>query len=100
MFSEDGAEHVVVSEDHSSFGLGCIERHLKVTHADLMATLQSKFKDDPEFPCCCCERKQVSCVNFSLEKYNTKAWLTLKSHIVLNSDAEKGVRVPLLWTFS
>ena len=55
LFSEDGAEHVVVSEDHSSFGLGRIERHLKVTHADLMATLQSKFKDDPVFPCCCCE---------------------------------------------
>ena len=41
LFSKDGAERVVVSEDHSSFGLGCIERCLKVTPADLMAMLQS-----------------------------------------------------------
>ena len=31
----------------------------------------------------------MSCDNFSLEKYNTDAWLTLKPHIVLNSDAEE-----------
>ena len=36
LFSEDGVEHAVVSEDHSSSGLGCIERDLKVTHADLV----------------------------------------------------------------
>eukprot|EP00731_Ephydatia_muelleri_P036062 Em0197g7a len=46
LFSEDGVEHAVVSEDHSSSGLGCIERDLKVTHADLIAELQSKFNDD------------------------------------------------------
>ena len=44
-------------------------------HADLIATLQSNFKDDPEFPCCyyehLCQRKQVCCVKFSLNKYNT-----------------------------
>ena len=46
LFSVDGVEHPVVSEDHSSSGLGCIERGLKVTHADLIAELQSKFNDD------------------------------------------------------
>ncbi|KAL5502889.1 hypothetical protein EMCRGX_G009739 [Ephydatia muelleri] len=56
LFSEDGVEHAVVSEDHSSSGLGCIERDLKVTHADLIAELQSKFNDDAEFACCSCER--------------------------------------------
>ena len=40
LFSEDGAEHVVVSEDHSSFGLGCIERHLKVTHGHATIKVQ------------------------------------------------------------
>ncbi|KAL5469161.1 hypothetical protein EMCRGX_G030373 [Ephydatia muelleri] len=44
LFSEDGVEHAIVSEDHSSSGLGCIERDLKVTHADLIAELQFKFK--------------------------------------------------------
>eukprot|EP00731_Ephydatia_muelleri_P022816 Em0015g399a len=51
LFSEDGEEHAVVSEDHSSPGLGCIETHLRVTHDDLIAELQSKFQDDAEFPC-------------------------------------------------
>ena len=77
LFSEDGVEHAVVSEDHSSSGLGCIERDLKVTHADLIAELQSKFNDDAEFARCSCERlcqrKQVCRVNFSLDKYKTDA---------------------------
>ena len=86
LFSEEGAEHPIVSEDNSSPGLGCIERHLLVTHADLIAELQSKFSDDAEFPCCCCERlcrrTAVTCVDFSnLRKYQTAAWLTLKAHI-------------------
>ena len=37
LFSEDGEEHAIVSEDHSSPGLGCVESHLRITHADLMA---------------------------------------------------------------
>ncbi|KAL5505455.1 hypothetical protein EMCRGX_G006888 [Ephydatia muelleri] len=58
LFSEDGVEHAVVSEDHSSSGLGCIERDLKVTHADLIAELhhpekkkasvRNSYKADPE----------------------------------------------------
>eukprot|EP00731_Ephydatia_muelleri_P006266 Em0003g514a len=44
LFSEDGVEHAVVSEDHSSSGLGCIERDLKVTHADLIAELHHPEK--------------------------------------------------------
>ncbi|KAL5505166.1 hypothetical protein EMCRGX_G006558 [Ephydatia muelleri] len=83
LFSEDGVEHAVVSEDHLSSGLGCIERDLKVTHADLIAELQSKFNDDAEFAYCSCERlfqrKQVSCVNFSLDKYETDTWQRLKA---------------------
>ena len=46
-FSEDGVEHAVVSEDHSSSGLGCIERDLKVTHADLIAELHHPEKKRP-----------------------------------------------------
>ena len=94
LFSEEGAEHPIVSEDHSLPGLGCIERHLLVTHAELIAELQSKFSDDAEFPCCCCERlcrrTAVSCVDFSnLSKYQTAAWLTLKAHILQNSGTQK-----------
>ena len=32
-FGEDGEEHAIISEDHSSPGLGCIESHLRITHA-------------------------------------------------------------------
>ena len=93
LFSEDGVEHAVVSEDHLSSGLGCIERDLKVTHADLIAELQSKFNDDAEFACCSCERlfqrKQVSCVNFSLDKYETDTWQRLKAHVLQNGVTEQ-----------
>eukprot|EP00731_Ephydatia_muelleri_P003461 Em0001g3461a len=93
LFSEDGVEHAVVNEDHLSSGLGCIERDLKVTHADLIAKLQSKFNDDAEFACCSCERlfqrKQVSCVNFSLDKYETDTWQRLKAHVLQNGVTEQ-----------
>eukprot|EP00731_Ephydatia_muelleri_P010082 Em0005g668a len=93
LFSEDGVEHAVVSEDHSSSGLGCIERDLKVTHADLIAELQSKFNDDAEFACCSCERlcqrKQVSHVNFSLDKYKTDAWQRTKALVLQNGVTEQ-----------
>ena len=94
LFSEDGEEHAVVSEDHSSPGLGCIEAHLIITHADLMAELQSKFQDDAEYPCCSCERlcrrAAVSCVDFShLTKYQTAVWLALKAHILTTSGTEQ-----------
>ena len=93
LFSEDGVEHAVVSEDHSSSGLGCIERDLKVTHADLIAELQSKFNDDAEFACCSCERlcqrKQVSRVKFSLDKYETDAWQRTKAHVLQNGVTEQ-----------
>eukprot|EP00731_Ephydatia_muelleri_P019066 Em0011g1106a len=93
LFSEDGVEHAVVSEDHLSSGLGCIERDLKVTHADLIAELQSKFNDDAKFACCSCERlfqrKQVSCVNFSLDKYETDTWQRLKAHVLQNGVTEQ-----------
>ncbi|KAL5482215.1 hypothetical protein EMCRGX_G022512 [Ephydatia muelleri] len=93
LFSEDGVEHAVVSEDHLSSGLGCIERDLKVTHADLIAELQSKFNDDAEFACCSCERlcqrKQVSRVNFSLDKYKTDAWQRTKALVLQNGVTEQ-----------
>ena len=87
MFSEDREEHAIVSEDHSSPGLGCIETQL---HADLIAELQSKFQDNAEFPCCCCEhlcrRTAVPCVDFSnVTKFQTAVWLTLKAHILKSS---------------
>ena len=93
LFSEDGVEHAVVSEDHSSSGLGCIERDLKVTHADLIAELQSKFNDDAEFACCSyerlCQRKQVSRVSFSLDKYKTDAWQRTKALVLQNGVTEQ-----------
>eukprot|EP00731_Ephydatia_muelleri_P023512 Em0015g1095a len=66
LFSEDGVEHAVVSEDHSSSGLGCIERDLKVTHADLIAELQS-----------------------NLDKYETDTWQRLKAHVLQNGVTEQ-----------
>ena len=63
LFIEDGVEHAIVIEDHSSSGLGCIQRDLKVAHADLTAELhsnsmmmQSSYVED-----CVNASKSVSC---------------------------------------
>ena len=83
VFSEDGSEHAVFVEDHSVPGLGSIEHHLLISNADLIAEVQVRWKDDPEFPCCSCERlhqhKQVSSVNFTHDKYHTDIWMQLRS---------------------
>ena len=69
VFSEDGSDNAVFVKDHSVPGLGSIEHHLLISNADLIAEVQARWKDDPEFPCCSCERlhqrKQVSSVNFT-----------------------------------
>ena len=74
LFSVDGVEHPIVSEDNSSSGLGCIERGLIVTHAGLIAELQSKFNDDAEFACCSCERlcQRNKCLMKTLALTNIK----------------------------
>ena len=55
VFSEDGSEDAVFVEDHSVPGLGSIENYLLISNADVIAELQARWKDDPEFPCCSCE---------------------------------------------
>ena len=104
LFSKDGAEHVVVSEDYSAFGLGCIERCLKVTPADLMAMLQSS-KMTQSFPdvalsiCVSVNRCLVlTCVNFSLEKHSSVVDIEIPHSA--KQRCRKGVHVPLLWTSS
>ena len=52
VFSEDGSENAVFVEDHSVSGLGSIENHLLISNANVIAELQARWKDDPEFPCC------------------------------------------------
>ena len=80
VFSEDGSENAVFVEDHLVPGLGSIENHLLISYADVIAELQARWKDDPEFPCCSCERlhqrKQVSGVDFTRDdKYHTDIWM-------------------------
>ena len=36
-----------------------------------------------------CKRKQVSCVNFSLDKYETDAWQRTKAHVLQNGVTEQ-----------
>ena len=88
MFSEDGSENAVFVEDHSVPGLGSIEHHLLISNADVIAELQARWKDDPEFPCCSCERlhqrKQVSGVDFTRDdKYHTDIWMWLRAYLMV-----------------
>ena len=85
MFSEDGSDNAVFVEDYSVPGLGSIEHHLLKSNADLIAEVQARWKDDPEFPYCSCERlhqrKQVSGVNFTHDKYHTDNWMQLRPYL-------------------
>ena len=85
VFSEDGSENAVFVEDHSVSGLGPIEHHLLISHADEIAEVQARWKDDPEFSCCSCERlhqrKQVSGVDFTRDKYHTDIWMWLRAYL-------------------
>ena len=85
VFSEDGSDNAVFVKDHSVPGLGSIEHHLLISNADLIAEVQARWKDDPEFPCCSCERlhqrKQVSSVNFTHDKYHTDIWMQLRAYL-------------------
>ena len=76
----------VFVEDHSVPGLGSIENHLLISNADVIAELQARWKDDPEVPCCSCERlhqhKQVSGVDFTRDdKYHTDIWMWLRTYL-------------------
>ena len=72
LFHENVTDHQTFCDDNSKPGLGSMENHLKVTHAELIADLEAQFKDDPVYPCLSCarlhHRKQVSGVNFTNEK--------------------------------
>ena len=86
LFNKDGTNSAAFCNDNSTPGLGPIESYLRVTYAELIADLESQYKDDPVYPCLSCERlhqqKQVSCVNLRHDtKYQTAIWLQLKNHI-------------------
>lgn len=86
LFNENATDCAAFCKDNSAPGLGPIESHLRVTHAELISDLEVQFNDDPVYPCLSCERlhqrKQVSSVNFMHEtKYQTAVWMELKQHI-------------------
>ena len=62
-----------------------VEAYLHVEYAGVISKLEKKMTDDPEFPCCSCERlmqrKQVTAFKFSDSKFSLNMWRTLKDHI-------------------
>ena len=73
-------------DDHSVPSLGSIKHHLLISNADVIAEVQARWTDDPEFPCCSCERlhqrKQVSGVDFTCDdKYHTDIWMWLRAYL-------------------
>ena len=61
------------------------EAYLHVQYAEVISKLENKMADDPEFPCCSCERlmqrKQVTAFKFSDSKFCSNMWENLKDHI-------------------
>ena len=62
-----------------------LESQLLIDHA-MIAELEKKLADDPEFPCCSCERlhqrKQVTAFKFHEAKFSSNMWKTLKARIL------------------
>ena len=62
-----------------------LEPYLQVEHAELIKVFEKKLADDPEFPCCSCERllqrKQVTALKYSDRKFSSDIWKTLKHHV-------------------
>ena len=62
-----------------------VEVYLHVQYVEVIRKLEKKMADDPEFPCCSCERlmqrKQVMAFKFSDMKFSSNMWRTLKDYI-------------------
>ena len=60
-----------------------LEAQLRIDHARMIADLEKKLADDPEFPCCSLhQRKQVTAFKFHKAKFSSKARI-----LKLNPDA-------------
>ena len=65
-----------------------IESVLHVEHAEMIAELEKKLADDPEFACCSCERllqrKNVTAFEFSeSKKFTSNMWQVLRAYMYM-----------------
>ena len=66
-----------------------LESKLHVQHAEMIAELEAKLADDPEYPCCSCERlhqkKNVTAFEFfEPQRFTSNMWLTLKAYMYMS----------------
>ena len=75
-----------------------LESELIIQNASMIQQLESLLADDPEFPCCSCERlhqrKNVTAFKFSeSKKFTSNMWQTLKAYMYMsNADATAQTR--------
>ena len=96
LFSEEVnacSEYDDVVPDCSVPGLPGIETQLQIKHAKLITELEKKVNDDPEHPCCSCERlflkKRVTHFKLDDKKFNSRVWAQLKQHILHRNPSAK-----------
>ena len=73
-----------------------VESVLQVKHAQMIAELEKKRADDPEFACCSCERllqrKSVTAFDFSEnKKFTSNKWQVLRAYMYM-SDPEATIK--------
>ena len=96
LFSEEVnacSEYDDVVPDCSVPGLPGIETQLQIKHAKLITELEKKVNDDPEHPCCSCERlflkKRVTHFKLDDKKFKSRVWAQLKQHILHRNPSAK-----------
>ena len=66
-----------------------VESELQVKHAQMIAKLEKKLADDPEFACCSCkrllQRKSVTAFDFSEnKKFTSNKWQVLRAYMYMS----------------
>ena len=67
-------------------GLPGLETKLQIEHATVITQFEDELNDDPEYACCSCERlhqrKNVTRMKNSGQKFSSPMWQKLKQHIL------------------
>ena len=79
-------------------GLPGLEAKLQVEHATVITQFEEELHDDPEYACCSCERlqqrKAVTSMKNSGQKFSSPMWQKLKQHIL---QQDKDVNIDSLY---
>lgn len=75
-----------LGETFTDIGLPNVETRLEVQYAAIIEQYTQKLSNDPEFPCCSCERlmfrSNVTHFKLGVKKFKSDAWSKLNQHML------------------